>query len=83
MITTWRGVVVTTYVFGALSLALIFVVVGMGPLGWVLFTVPPLIGFASFLILGKFVQRPLLRMACQAAAWILLLAATAVVLLLI
>jgi len=83
MITTWRGVLVTASVFGALGIALIFVVVGMSPLGWALFAVPPLIGFASFLLLGKFVQRTRLRIACQAAVWILLFAATLVCLLLI
>ena len=83
MIRTWRGVLMTTSVFGALGIALIFVVVGMSPLGWALFVVPPLIGFASFLILGKFVQRPRLRIVCRVGVWILLFAATLVWLLLI
>jgi len=83
MIRTWRGVIVTTSIFGFLSIAFVFAVVGMGGAGWALITVPPLIAFAVFLILDRFVERTQFRLFCQAAVWIVLFAATLVILLLV
>ena len=83
MIKTWRGVIVTTSIFGFLSIVLVFAVVGMSGAGWALITLPPLVAFAAFMMLDRFVERTRFRLFFQAAVWIILFAAIVVILLLI